>query len=91
MALQTLDAEAVRLLAGGQLSVLFVVAEQIEARVCGPEGEYVTGYRDGGWYCSCPERGAGRRCPHVAALQLVTVRQARRSADRWRAGGGRTA
>jgi hypothetical protein len=76
---ETLEGKAVRLLAEGRLCVLFVCAERIEAHVRGSESEYSTGYRRGGWWCSCEAPRSGRRCPHLAALQLVTVRQPRES------------
>jgi hypothetical protein len=80
MALQPLEAKAVRLLAEGRLCVLFVDAEGIEARVHGSQAEHSTGYRRGGWWCSCEVARSGRRCPCVIALQLVTVRPKRERA-----------
>ncbi len=77
MAPDSLEMKAVHLLAEGRLCVLLVDAEQIEARVRGSEAEHSTGYRRGGWWCSCEAHRFGRRCSHLAALQLVTVRQSR--------------
>jgi hypothetical protein len=90
---ETLEAKALRLLVEGRLLVLLVDAEHIEARVRGSDAEHVTGYRRGGWWCSCQAHRFGRRCSHIAALQLVTVRPVRErpAADASRAAAGRTA
>jgi hypothetical protein len=74
---ETLESKALRLLAEGRLCVLLVDAEHIEARVRGSDAEHLTGYRRGGWWCSCEAHRVGRRCSHIAALQLVTVRPLR--------------
>jgi hypothetical protein len=93
MAHDTLESKALRLLAEGRLCVLLVDAEHIEARVRGSEAEHVTGYRRGGWWCSCEAHRFGRRCSHILALQRVTVRPVhqRLAADSTRAAMGRSA
>ncbi len=88
---ETLEAKALRLLAEGRVLVLLVDAERIEARVRGSDAEHMTGYRRGGWWCSCEAARFGRRCAHLAALQLVTARRERVAAAPSRAGAGRTA
>jgi hypothetical protein len=75
---ETLEAKAGRLLAEGRLRVVLVDAERIEARVRGSEAEHSVGYQRGGWWCDCEAARFGRRCSHLAALQLVTVRPVRR-------------
>ncbi len=77
MARETLEAKALRLLAEGRVLVLLVDAEHIEARVRGSDAEHMTGYRRGGWWCDSEAHRFGRRCSHLAALQLVTVRPVR--------------
>jgi hypothetical protein len=77
MTRQTLAEKAVRLLVEGRLRVVLVDAERVEARVCGSEAEHSVGYERGGWWCGCKAHRFGRRCSHLAALQLVTVRPSR--------------
>lgn len=65
-----------QLLSDGRLTVLYVDDGTIEATCrSGRSDRWQLGYRRGAWWCSCPAEG---RCAHVAALQLVTVREARR-------------
>src|SRR6266498_1695710 len=85
MTRETLDAKALRYIREGRLRVVLVDTEHIEARVRGTDTEHVTGYERGGWYCDCQAHQFGRRCSHLAALQLVTVRPEREyPADRAR-------
>jgi hypothetical protein len=77
MARETRDAKALRLLAEGRLRVVLVDGERIEARVRGSEAEHSVGHQRGGWWCDCEAARFGRRCSHLAALQLVTVRPVR--------------
>jgi hypothetical protein len=77
MAREILDAKARRLLAEGRLRVVLVDGERIEARVHGSEAEHSVGYERGGWWCDCQAHWFGRRCSHLAPLQLVTVRPSR--------------
>src|SRR6266508_1854123 len=65
MARETLEAKALRLLAEGRVLVLLV------------DAEHMAGYRRGGWWCDSEAHRFGRRCSHLAALQLVTVRPVR--------------
>jgi hypothetical protein len=92
MTRETLDAKALRYIREGRLRVVLVDAERIEARVRGSEAEHSVGYERGGWWCDCEAHRFGRRCSHLAALQLVTVRPAREqaAAGAWRAPTGRT-
>jgi len=80
MARETLEAKAVRLLAEGRLRVVLVDGQRIEARVLGLGAEHSIGYQRGGWWCDCEAHRFGRRCSHLAALQLVTVRPSREQA-----------
>jgi uncharacterized Zn finger protein len=93
MARESMEAKAVRLLAEGRLRVVLVDGERIEARVRGSEADHSVGYQRGGWWCDCEAHRFGRRCSHLAALQLVTVRPAREqaAAGAWRASAGRPA
>jgi len=77
---ETLEAKALRLLAEGRLRVVLVDGQRIEARVRGSEADHSVGYQRGGWWCDCEAHRFGRRCSHLAALQLVTVRPAREQA-----------
>jgi hypothetical protein len=92
MARESVEAKAVRLLAEGRLRVVLVDGERIEARVRDSEADHSVGYQRGGWWCDCEAHRFGRRCSHLAALQLVTVRPAREqaTAGAWRASAGRT-
>jgi hypothetical protein len=41
----------------------------------GTDTEHITGYQCGGWYCDCAAYQHGRRCSHLAALQLICAAQ----------------
>jgi hypothetical protein len=71
---EPLDAKALRYIREGRLRVVLVDGERIEARVRGSDAEHVVGYRRGGWWCDCQAHRFGRRCSHLHALQLVTIR-----------------
>jgi uncharacterized Zn finger protein len=73
MARESVEAKGRRYLTEGRLRVVLVDGERIEARVRGSEVEHSVGYQRGGWWCDCDAHWFGRRCSHLAALQLVTV------------------
>jgi hypothetical protein len=77
MTREALEEKALRYIREGRLRVVLVEGRRIEARVRGTRAAYVVGYEPGGWHCSCEAHRFGRRCAHLAALQLVTVRPAR--------------
>jgi hypothetical protein len=89
---ESLQERALRLIADGRLVVTWVDGEQAQAHVRGTDTTHVTGYRRGGWWCDCQAHRFGRRCSHLAALQLVTLRPAceQAAAGAWRAPTGRT-
>ncbi len=85
MSREALDVKALRYLREGRLRVVLVDGASIAARVRGTDTEHVAGYERGGWYCDCEAHLHGRRCLHLAALQLVTAppaQQARSPARR---------
>lgn len=71
---ETSDQKARRLLSEGRLTVLVVNPDAVVARCKGDSGEeYMLGWdkKHLNWVCSCP---ATRRCSHLKALWLVTVK-----------------
>lgn len=72
MARENADAKGRRYLLEGRLYVRLASPERIRA-MCRGDGEvYRLGYEEAeGWWCSCP---AVRRCSHLIALKLVSVR-----------------
>jgi hypothetical protein len=62
-----------RYVAEGRLTIERVDVAGIHATCRGAGAVYTVGYENERWHCSCP---ALRRCAHLVALQLVTVRTA---------------
>jgi hypothetical protein len=74
---ETLEQRALRYIAERRLTVTWVDHERVEVRVRGTDAEHVVGYERGGWTCTCEAARFSRRCTHLHAAQLVTVRPAR--------------
>jgi hypothetical protein len=77
---ESLREKAVRLLADGRVTVVWVDHERIEAHVRGTDAEHVVTYQRGGWRCSCDAARFNQRCSHLAATQLVCRRPTREPA-----------
>jgi hypothetical protein len=76
---ESADKKARRLVTEGRLTILGVNPTEITAECKGDTGEvHQLGYRaTTGWICGCEaNRTFNRRCSHLIALQLVTVRPA---------------
>ena len=56
----------------GRLTLKLVTADTIAATCKGNGEVYELGHTAGRWWCSCAARST---CSHLAALQLVTVRE----------------
>ena len=68
----TISEKATALLAGHRVQVIGAGERAIWARVRGDHGVYdVRWSRVEGWHCSCPNL---RRCSHIEAVTLVTMR-----------------
>lgn len=74
MARETTADKARRYLTEGRLAVVHVAADRIEASCRGDGARYLLGHDGRGWWCDCP--ASSRRCAHLVALRLVTVRTA---------------
>jgi hypothetical protein len=65
--------KAERYVSQGRLTITRLDASGIAATCKGGGRIYACGYGNGRWFCDCEARTT---CCHVAALQLVTVREA---------------
>jgi hypothetical protein len=75
MSRENAQAKARRYLAEARLTVEQVDAELVRATCRGSGAVHDVGWTpEFGWSCSCP--CPSRRCAHLIALQLVTVREA---------------
>jgi hypothetical protein len=71
---ETVADKARRYLAEGRLELRHLDPDRIEATCRGDGTRYRLGHDARGWWCDCPH--PGRRCSHLQALRLVTVRTA---------------
>jgi hypothetical protein len=74
---ETVAGKAHRYLAEGRLQVRHVDPLRIEAACRGDGAVWLSGHDGRGWWCDCPH--PGRRCSHLVALRLVTVRTGRQA------------
>lgn len=72
MARESVEEKGRRYVAEGRLVVLAVDARIVRASCRGGGAVYDVGFDGEAWSCSCP---ALRRCSHLVATQLVTVRE----------------
>jgi uncharacterized Zn finger protein len=70
---ESVDSKGRRYLTEGRLTVLHVDEALVRASCRGGGAVYVLGWSGDGWWCGCAARG---RCSHLAALELVVVREA---------------
>ncbi len=76
----SLTERALQLIADGRLTVTWVDAERVEARVRGTDTTHLVTYERGGWRCDCQAARYNQRCRHLAATQLVCRRPERQPA-----------
>jgi uncharacterized Zn finger protein len=69
---ESVSKKASRYVSESRVTLTHVDADGVRADVRGHGNVYAVTWSHLGWTCSCPAR---RHCAHVAAVQLVTVRE----------------
>lgn len=48
-----------------------VTFSEFSVKFRGENDNYLTGYKDGKWHCSCPFFSSWGRCSHTMALEMI--------------------